>query len=186
MYETLEILIGLKFSTHDVHYNVMQYWKRLEINAATSLRLRAGKCAVSNPVLVVWTCDKCDSRDKTKCVEEAPLFTSTSKFLWISDKAIVCSKFWPSVSSEEWVLYELYKRDFVAIWDKLHQHAFDDFKKRLNTSSAVAFYTVFQFPRHNAIFLLHWNGKKLGAHCFRKLQILMTSISILMMHSLLM
>lgn len=164
----------------------MQCWKRLEINAATSLRLRAGKCAVSNPVLVVWTCDKCDSRDKTKCVEEAPLFTSTSKFLWISDKAIVCSKFWPSVSSEEWVLYELHKRDFVAIWDKLHQHAFDDFKKRLNTSSAVAFYTVFQFPRHNAIFLLHWNGKKLGAHCFRKLQILMISISILMMHSLLM
>lgn len=41
----------------------------------------------------------------------------------------------------------------MAIWDKLHKHAFDDFKKQLNISSAVAFCTIFQFPRHDAIFV---------------------------------
>lgn len=45
----------------------------------------------------------------------------------------------------------------MAIWDKLQKHAFDDLKKRLNTPSALAFYTVFQFPRHDAISVaLRW------------------------------
>lgn len=39
----------------------------------------------------------------------------------------------------------------MAIWDKLHKHAFDDFKKQLNTSSAVAFYCAFQSSRHDVI-----------------------------------
>lgn len=80
-----------------------------------------------------------------------PLFTSTSEFLWIFDKVILHSKFRPSVSLEGQVLYELHKTDFVSIWDKSHKHAFEDFEKVLITSSAVAFYAVFQSPRGDVI-----------------------------------
>lgn len=76
-----------------------------------------------------------------------PLFTSTSEFRWIFDKIILCSKFRPSVPSEGQVLYELHKTCFVSIWDKSHKHAFKAFKNGLITSSAVAFYTLFQSPQ---------------------------------------